>query len=60
MASGVNIDCHEGFGLVHDDVAAALEVNLPGECVLQLAGDVEPIEDRLGFNVKLDLVKRTG
>ena len=47
VAAGVDVDGHERLGFVHDDVAAALEVDLAGEGILELPGDVEAVEDRL-------------
>ena len=56
VASGVDIDGHQRFGFIHHEVAAALEVNLAGEGVLELAGDIEAVENGLGLFVELDLV----
>ena len=53
MAARVDVDGHQRLGFVHDDVAAALEMDLAGEGILQLAGDVEAVEDRLGVAVEL-------
>ena len=43
----VDVDRHQGLGFVHDDIAAALQVHLAGEGILQLPGDVEAVENRL-------------
>ncbi len=53
VAAGVDVDGDERLGLVDDDVAAALEVDLAGEGGFELAGDVEAVEDGLGFVVEL-------
>ena len=58
VAAGVDVDGHQGLGFVDDDVAAALEEDLPAEGGLQLAGDVEAVEDGLGLGVELDLGAR--
>ena len=47
VAAGVDVDGDEGLGFVDDDVAAALQMHLAGEGVLQLSRDVEAVEDRL-------------
>ena len=54
VAAGVYVNGHQGLGLVHNDIAAALEMHLPGESVLQLPGDIEAVEDRLRVGVELD------
>jgi hypothetical protein len=55
VAAGIDVDGDEGFGFVDDDVAAGLEGDLAGEGVFELAGDIEPVEERLGFGVEFDL-----
>src|SRR5581483_10376500 len=57
VAAGVDVDGDERLGFVDDDVAAALQVDGAGEGVLQLAADVEAIEDRLRIGVKLYLAR---
>ena len=59
MPAGVDVNSHQGFGFVHHEVAAALQVDLARERILQLARDVETVEDRLGVAVELDLVGGT-
>ena len=56
MPAGVHVDGYQRFGFIHDDVTAALEMDLAREGVLQLARDVEAIEDRLRFGVELHLL----
>ena len=56
VAAGVDVDGDERLGFVDDDVAAALEMDLAGEGVLDLPRDVEAVEDRLVLGVELDLV----
>ena len=48
VAAGVHVNGHERLGFINDDVAAALEMHLAREGVLQLLRDVETVEDRLG------------
>src|SRR5437867_1592126 len=55
VAAGVDVDGHERLGFVDDDIAAALEMDLAGKGALQLAGNVEAIEDGLGIGVEFDL-----
>src|SRR5207249_4560180 len=58
MTPGVDVDGDEGLSLIHDDIAAALEMNLAREGILQLPGDIEPIENWLRLGVELHLVGR--
>ena len=52
VPAGVDVNGHQRLGFVNDDVAAALEMHLAGEGVLQLLGDVEPVENRLAHRCK--------
>ena len=47
VAAGVHVNGHERLGFVNDDVAAALQMDLAREGVLQLLADVEAVEDGL-------------
>ena len=58
MTARVDIDRHQGFGFVDDDVAAALQMDLAGKGAFQLPGDVESIEDGMRIGVMFDLGDR--
>ena len=51
MTAGVHVNCHERFGFINDDGAAALEIHLPREGVFQLLTNVEAVEHGLRFRV---------
>ena len=59
VAAGVDVDCDEGLGFIDDDVTAGLEGDLAGEGILELAGDIEPVEDGLRLGVEFDLGHRS-
>ena len=46
VAARVHVDGDEGFGLVEDDVTAALEPDLAVEGIVDLALDTKLLEDR--------------
>jgi len=56
MPAGVHVNRHQRLRFVNDDVAAALQMHLAREGVLQLLADVEPVENRLGVGVQLYFV----
>src|ERR1017187_6266823 len=56
VAAGVDVNRHERLGFINDDVAAALQMHLAGEGVLQLLADAKAVEDRLRLAVKHDLL----
>jgi hypothetical protein len=58
MATRVDVDGDESLGFIDDDVATALEMDLAGESVLQLARDSEPIEDWLRIGIKFNFFSR--
>ena len=54
VPAGVDVDGDQRLGLVEDDVAAGLQPDLAAEGVLELALDVEVLEDRRVAVVELD------
>ena len=58
MPAGVDVDGDQRLGFINDDVAAAFQVDLAREGVLQLARDVQTVENRLVLRVKGDLPRR--
>ena len=54
----VHVNRHQRLRFVNDDVAAALQMHLAREGVLQLLADVEPVKNRLRIGVELHLVGR--
>src|SRR5712691_862143 len=58
--AGVDINGHESFGVVDDDVAAGLEPDLGAESFVELVLDAELFEDRGFLGVELDAVDELG
>src|SRR5260370_1110530 len=58
--AGVDVDGHERFGVVDDDVAAGFEPNLGAQSFVELVLDAELFEDRRFLGVELDLVDELG
>jgi hypothetical protein len=58
VAAGVHVDGHERLGLVDDEITAARQPDLAAQRGVDLLVDVEPLEDRHGFGVVLDLALR--
>src|SRR6266851_1467205 len=58
--AGVDIDGHESFGVVDDDVAAGLEPDLGAESFVELVLDAELFEDRGFLGVELDAADELG
>ena len=58
VPAGVHVNRHQRLRFVNDDVAAALQMHLAREGVLQLLADVEPVKNRLGVGVQLYFVGR--
>ena len=56
MAAGVDVDRDECLGFVNDDVATAWQRNLPQVRGLKLPGNAEPVENRLGRSVPVNLL----
>src|SRR5882724_2336209 len=53
--AGVDVDGHQRFGVVDDDVAAGLQPDLRAQSLVQLVLDAELFEDRRFLGVQLDL-----
>ena len=51
--AGVDIDRHQRFGLVDDDIAARFQPDLRAQRLFEFGGDVERVEDRRGPRVQL-------
>src|SRR4029077_107371 len=58
--SRVDVDGHEGFGVVDDDVAAGFEPDFGAQGFVQLVLDAELLEDRRFLAVQLDAVDELG
>src|ERR1700731_817384 len=58
--AGVDIDGHERFGVIDDDVAAGLQPNFSAQGFVELVLDSELLENRRFLGVELDLVDELG
>src|ERR1051326_7529141 len=54
VPASIDVDGNESFGLIDNDVTAALEMHLTGKRILQLARNSKPVEDGLRIGVKFD------
>ena len=60
VLAGVDVDGHQRFGVVDDDVAAGLEPHLGAQGLVEFLLDAEFLEDRRGLGVELDAVDQLG
>src|SRR6266852_1600761 len=58
--AGVDVDGHERFGVVDDDVAAGLEPDFRAQSFVQFVLDAELLEDRRFLAVQFDAVDQLG
>ena len=58
--AGVDVDGHERFGVVDDDVAAGLEPDFGAQRLVEFVLDAELFEDRRFLGVELDAVDELG
>src|SRR5206468_1915456 len=54
--SGVNVDAHQSFRLIYDDVSAALEPDLRLQELVDLCDDAVLIEDGVALGIELNPV----
>ena len=60
VLAGVDVDGHQRFGVVDDDVAAGLEPHLGPQRLVELLLDAELLEDGRGLGVELDAADQLG
>ena len=60
VLAGVDVDGHQRFGVVDDDVAAGLEPHLGAQRLVEFLLDAELLEDRRGLGVELDAADQLG
>src|SRR5216684_3639352 len=58
--AGVDVDGHERFGVVDDDVAAGLEPDFRAQSFVQFVLDAELLEDRRFLAVQFDAIDELG
>ena len=58
--AGIDVNGHQRFGMIDDDVAAGLEPDLRAQGLVQLLLDAELLEDGRGLGVELDAADQLG